>query len=160
MKIQYPTEYASRKISLEREETLEEIVKTMDCDFAAANVDVMGTTLFRLFVYPSPAKEFTKGQIAILRRLFESTFGFKSGKIHESDRESKYNWNKYKWVRDLRDNEGTFHQTRMINKFYEDPIGDLFILLECAPNNGCTVTKKERTVTYYESDCADKKIIR
>ena len=61
MKIQYPTDYADKKIALEREETLEEIVKTMDCDFAVTDVDVIGTTLFRLFVYPLPAKEFTKG---------------------------------------------------------------------------------------------------
>ncbi len=153
MRSQYgKTDYAQEHLTLERCESLEVILRAIPIDYAHYNVNDMGNTLIRIFLYSNVGSKFTHKQVRELRVIMNSTFNI-TNKV--SDVKDKFSRNQHVWVKDVRSHTGEVHWTRMLNNYYSDV--SLFILIENAELGQCKLVKKEITQTVFEMDCSQEK---
>lgn len=149
MKKTYGFGNSSEMLDLIKKQAMLEIkMDSIEIDFATYNVNIDLSTLLRIFLYPN-IKEFDPGQIIKLKKAIENTFIFRDRAFPKGI--ADYNKNKYIWMRDFREEEGSFIVKRRLEKYI---IGnDLIFFIENAPKLNCRLEKKKVTREVYEAIC-------
>jgi len=131
--------------------------KCESIDFPAKySIDDLGHTLVRIFFYPSEGQEFTKSSVGKLCSALNKVFGIINKRPPNKTKDCHKD--RYRWNRDFRKNEGTFHYTRYLKEYWpptdDNSLGiDMYLLIERAPKLNCRVEKKEIQTTVYKAIC-------
>lgn len=137
------------KIIIKRQVMLENKMDNIELDFATYNIDLSYTTLMRIFLHPEE-KDFTPEQIVILKKAVETEFQFKDKTFPKNT--SDYDKQKYIWMRDFREEEGTFMLKRDLGKYIADDCSLMFFI-EDSPKLNCRLEKKKVTREVYGAIC-------
>ena len=136
---------------------LEEILEKIDLDFATYIVEDLGINYLKIFINNgNRSKPFTSDEEYKIKRALEKAFTFQNKPIPEDTNELEYN--RYMWVKKLRENEGTCMWIRVIqNPFTNKSYHELVLMIENADIGKCTLVKKEVLRTVYAMDCGGGK---
>jgi len=148
MKQQYERNIKQEYERLRVIETLELQMNKINIDFATYFIDPIDN-LFYIFLYPTKG-EFTAKQIIELKKAIEAEFHFQDEKL--SKKMYEYERIYHRWVRDFRENEGTFLIKRYIRNAIDDKY-ELMFLIENAPKMNCKLIKKKVQKVIYEAIC-------
>ncbi len=145
------TSKEEKLLEIEIQSHVEELMDNVNCDYAKFNVDPLGYNFMRIFIYPVGEKDFTKTNISKLTRTIQQTFKFVTERIPKNS--SGYHVQRYKWIRDFRDQEGRFMLKREIARECNDKTYKILFLIENAPKLNCRIEKKVIEQTVFEAIC-------
>ncbi len=147
-----PEDYEAERKLVGRCELLDNRMSEIDSD-CRYYVSDMGRTIIQIYFYQSSSeKGFSEKKVRALMKVLNRHFVI-TNSTPPKDTES-YGERHYRWTRDFREHEGTFHMCRYLNKFFDEPDCDLYLTIENAPLLNCKLIEKERTVRYFEADCS------
>ncbi len=144
------TDYDENKKVIDRCKYFRDKMSMIPVDFASFNVDSMGTSLYRIFIY-SVEGDFTEEQLRLLRTLLNTEFNIQNTVVNEGI--SVRSLYEHVWQKDIREDTGKIHWTRIIREYVKNPNSDLYLLIENAPLGNCKLVKEEITKTVFKMDC-------